>query len=69
MLKIPDDLVSFQRRSRAVSRILDGKSTISNLIRYFDANSDMIPQTFGPEVREASIDKAGIPWRKTPLVD
>ncbi|MCC8967405.1 AAA family ATPase, partial [Bradyrhizobium sp. Pear76] len=60
VLKIPDDLVSFQRRSRAVSRILDGKSTIPNLIRYFDPNSDMTPQAFGPEVRDEDLTQYGL---------
>jgi hypothetical protein len=36
VLKVPGELNSFERRSRAVARILEGKSQISNLIRYFD---------------------------------
>lgn len=60
VLKIPDDLVSFQRRSRAVSRILDGKSTIANLIRYFDPNSEMTPQKYGPEVRDEELTPYGL---------
>ncbi|QPF90857.1 AAA domain-containing protein [Bradyrhizobium commune] len=60
ILKIPDDLISFQRRSRAISRILDGKSTIPNLIRYFDPEGDMTPQTFGPEVRDEDLTRYGL---------
>ncbi|MBR1281316.1 AAA family ATPase [Bradyrhizobium sp. AUGA SZCCT0177] len=60
VLKIPDDLISFQRRSRAVSRILEGKSQIANLIRYFDPDGDMTPQTFGPEVRDDDLEAYGL---------
>ncbi|ACF00798.1 ATPase [Rhodopseudomonas sp. AAP120] len=60
VLKIPDDLVSFQRRSRAVGRILDRKSQIPNLIGFFDPAVDLAPQTFGPEIDDAILSRYGL---------
>lgn len=60
VLKIPEDLVSYQRRSRAVARILDRKSQISNLIGYFDPAGDLKPQTFGPDIDDKILSRYGL---------
>lgn len=60
VLKVPDDLISFQRRSRAVARILEGKSQIANLIRYFDPSGELAPDTFGPEITDDDIKPYGL---------
>lgn len=60
VLKIPDDLVSFQRRSRALGRILDRKSQIPNLVGYFDPAGSLAPQTFGPDIDDKLLSRYGL---------
>ena len=60
VLKVPEDLISFQRRSRAIARILEGKSQIANLVRYFDPAGELTPDTFGPEVTDDDVKPYGL---------
>lgn len=60
VLKVPDDLISFQRRSRAVARILEGKSQIANLIRYFDPSGELTPEKFGADITDEDIELYGL---------
>jgi serine/threonine protein kinase len=49
-LQTSDDFTSFQRRSRAVARILEGRSQIRNLVGYFDPQNATSPQNTGSDV-------------------
>jgi serine/threonine protein kinase len=60
VLKVPEDLISFQRRSRAIARILEGKSQIPNLVRYFDPAGELTPDTYGPEVSDDDVKPYGL---------
>jgi serine/threonine protein kinase len=54
-LQSNDDLASFQRRSRAVARILEGRAQINNLIHYFDPQSLLAPQIMGDPVKDEDL--------------
>ncbi len=54
-LQTSDDFTSFQRRSRAVARILEGRSQIRNLVSYFDPQNATSPQNTGSDVSDDDI--------------
>lgn len=55
-LQSNDDLVSFNRRSRAVARILEGRAEIDDLIMYFDPQTELLPRRVAAEVDEGDLD-------------
>jgi serine/threonine protein kinase len=55
-LQSNDDLVSFNRRSRAVGRILEGRAEVEHLIMYFDPQTDLLPRRIAAEVDDADLD-------------
>lgn len=59
-LQSSDDFISFQRRSRAVARILEERSQIPNLIRYFDPQSTLSPEIQSPDVNDEDIERYGL---------
>jgi serine/threonine protein kinase len=59
-LQTSDDFTSFQRRSRAVARILEGRSQIRDLVGYFDPQSTAKPQNIGSEVSDDDIACYGL---------
>ena len=54
-LQTSDDFTSFQRRSRAISRILDGRSQIRNLVEYFDPQNTIEPKSFASEPSDEDV--------------
>ena len=54
-LQTSDDFTSFQRRSRAVSRILEGRSQIRNLVSYFDPHGKVAPKEIGAQIADEEI--------------
>lgn len=54
-LQTSDDFTSFQRRSRAVSRILEGRAQVRDLIGYFDPQNTAAPKDIGGEVSDEDI--------------
>lgn len=51
---------SMERRSRAVRRILDGRSVISDLVGYFDPRKRVAPKAFGLSIEEEELDSYGL---------
>lgn len=51
---------SIDRRSRAVRRILDGRSVISDLMRYFDPRKSVAPKTFELSIEDEQLDPYGL---------
>ena len=56
-LQTSDDFTSFQRRSRAVARILEGRSQIRNLVSYFDPQNATSPQNTGADVNDDDLSR------------
>ncbi len=54
-LQTSDDFTSFQRRSRAVFRILEGRAQIRGLVGYFDPQNTTAPKDIGGEVNDEDI--------------
>jgi AAA domain len=50
-----DDRISFERRSRAVRRILQKRSQIHNLIEYFDPAARLEPETLAEPVKDGEL--------------
>lgn len=59
-LQTSDDFTSFQRRSRAVARILESRSQIRNLVSYFDPHNVTPPKQMGQEVSDQVIAAYGL---------
>jgi serine/threonine protein kinase len=59
-LQTSDDFTSFQRRSRAVSRILEGRSQIRSLVSYFDPHSKIAPKEIGAQIADEEIAPYGL---------
>ena len=55
-LQSNDDLISFNRRSRAVGRILEGRAEIDDLIMYFDPQTDLLPRRVAADVDNTDLD-------------
>lgn len=51
---------SMERRSRAVRRILDGRSVISNLVEYFDPHKSVTPKAFDLSVQDEQLVAYGL---------
>jgi serine/threonine protein kinase len=54
-LQSSDEFISFQRRSRAVARILERRSQIPDLISYFDPQCTSKSRAFGADVKDEDI--------------
>jgi len=59
-LQTSDDFTSFQRRSRAIARILEGRSQIRNLVSYFDPQNSTPPQNTGLKASDDDIACYGL---------
>lgn len=51
---------SMERRGRAVRRILDHRSVISDLVDYFDPHRDVAPKAFDLEISDAHLHSYGL---------
>jgi len=51
---------SMERRSRAVRRILDGRSVISDLVEYFDPHKSIAPKTFELSIGDDQLASYGL---------
>lgn len=49
------DQASIDRRSRAVNRILEGKSSIPELLNYFDGNAEVVPNNYEVAVTDTDL--------------
>lgn len=70
-------LSSFQRRSKAVARILQGRGQLPNLVSYFDPEARLKPDVLAGEIPAGALDRYGLNeeqeeaflhlWRHGPL--
>jgi len=51
---------SMERRARAVRRILEYRSVISDLVEYFDPHRDVTPKTFDLTINDANLASYGL---------
>ncbi|WP_213736227.1 AAA domain-containing protein [Bradyrhizobium sp. dw_411] len=59
-IQFSNDLASFQRRSRAVARILQGKGQLTNLVQYFDPQASLTPEVMAEAIEEGALDDYGL---------
>jgi serine/threonine protein kinase len=51
---------SMERRSRAVRRILDGQSVITDLVKYFDPHKSVAPKAFELSIKDEQLASYGL---------